>query len=179
MLRNIFLISLAVILFNGKNISGLETSPLDPIDVPAILEKKVPECKLRTFFIDKKDYKKFAEDIKTFCSTSNKNPLICHMIAYEIEKACQIPNEPSKRPSPAHYDLPANLSEICGRSRISLTSKWILEKLSTNQQKTIPIQPKDLCAQVAADQDTIRLTRFFYHIATRVRTSDLADNNKG
>lgn len=179
MFRNIFLISLTLILFNGKNIFGLENSPLDPIDVPAVLEKKVPDCNVKDFFIDKADLKKFSEDIKAFCSTSNKNPLVCHMIAYELEKACQIPNEPSKRPSPAHYDLQTNPSEICGKNRISLTSKWILKKLSINQQKTIPIEPKDLCAQVAADQDTIRLTRFFYHIATRVRTSDLPDNNKG
>lgn len=180
MLRNIFLISLTLILFNGKNIFGSDNPPLDSIDVQAVLEKKVPDCKIRNFFIEKKDFQKFAEDIKAFCSTPNKNPLICHMIAYEIEKACQLPNEPDQRPTPAHYDLQIKSSEVCGKNRVLMTSKWILNKLSTNLQTKIPIEPKDLCTQVTTDQDTIRITRFFYHIAARVRSADSTDkNNKG
>lgn len=176
MLGNLVLISLTLIFFNGCISLGLETAQLDSIDVLETLKKKVPDCQIRMFVKSDKDHQKLTDDLKTYCSTTKEYALLCQMMAYELEKACQLPS--TKRPSPALYDIKADSSDICTKGGVESTDQWIAQKLS-NQEKKITIDSKNLCQQVTTDAKTIHLARFFYKIAPRVRKSDSSDPNKG
>ena len=173
---NLLLISLTLIFFNGSIVFGLENPPLESIDVLEMLAKKSADCQLRAFVKSDKDHQKVNDDLKTYCSTSKDYALICQMIAYELEKACQLPS--NKRPSSALYDIQTDSTEICNKGGVESTDQWIAQKLS-NPEKKITIDSKDLCQRVTTDPKTIQLARFFYKIAPRVRKADSSDQNKG
>jgi len=175
-----FIISLSLILFHGIHIYGLENDGLDAIDVLATLKKNVPNCDLHLFVKSDKEYQKLNEDLQTYCSgseTSKQYALICQMLAYELEKACGLPS--NLRPTQAVYDIQLKASQVCGLKNVLFTSQWILNKLTNNGQKKISVNPDELCTKVTNDANTIRLARFFYKTAPRVRQTDLPKRDKG
>jgi hypothetical protein len=173
-----FIISL--ILFHGIDIYGLETDGLDTIDVLATLKKNAPNCDLRDFVKTDKDRTKLNEDLEKYCSgseTTKQYALICHMLAYELEKACGFSAQ--SRPSPAVYDKLWTTSQVCEAKNVQFTSRWIFNKVSKNGQKKLGTNPNELCAKVTSDINTIRLARFFYKTAPLVRKADSSKQNKG
>jgi hypothetical protein len=178
---NLFIIISALILFHGNYIYGVDTDELDGIDVLTTLKSTAPKCDLLSFVKTKNDYKSLIKDLNEYCSTSDslkQYRILCHMLLYELTKACKLPSD--SRPSQAVYttDIPAET--ICKPKKIQLTNKWIWRKITNNGKKQIGVTAKGLCTKVTSDSNTIHLARFFYKIAPHVRQADLSSNqNKG
>lgn len=170
----LFIIILSAILFHRNYISGIESEELSSIDVIATLKAKDPDCKLQSFVISDDDYTKLESDLTTYCSTSDstkQNALICRMVHYELEKACKL--SIASRPTKSRYIIDNLSAEICKANNVPITSDWILNKITQNGKINIGVTAAELCPQVASNKDTLRLTRFFYKIAPRVRKSDV------
>jgi hypothetical protein len=176
---NLFIIILSLILFHGNYIYGLDSVRLTAIDVLATL-KKIPNCDLSEFIKSNDDYKLLADDLNNYCTksdTSKQYVLICRMVFYELKKACGLSVD--SRPSKAIYRIEESSKEICNKKSIQLTNQWIWSKITNNGEKNIGINAEDLCTKVTSDTNTIRLARFFYKIAPRVRQNDLQKAKKG
>jgi len=177
---NLFIIISALILFHGNYIYGLDTEELDGIDVLTTLKSTAPKCDLLTFVKTKTDYKSLTKDLSEYCSTSDslkQYRILCHMLLYELTKACKLPEE--SRPSQALYTTDTSAETICRPKTIQLTNKWIWRRITNNGKKRIGVMSKGLCDKVTSDSNTIHLARFFYKIAPRVRQADLSKQNKG
>ncbi len=171
---------ISLILFHGINIYGLESDGLDPIDVLGTLKKNVPNCDLGGFVKTDSEAKILKDDLQKFCSgseTTKQYTLLCQMLAYELETACGLPQ--ASRPSPALYNKPWTLSQICDLKNVEMTSRWIFNRVSKTGQKKLGTNPTELCVKVASDANTIRLARFFYKTAPFVRKADTAKQNMG
>jgi hypothetical protein len=172
---NLFVIVLSLILFHGYDIYGLDNSELSAVNVIEKLKTKAPNCDLHSFVQSEKDYKTLIDDLNQYCSLSDsakQYQLLCNMIYYELKRACVLPNE--LRPSKALYIAPTSSDAICRLKNIQLTNEWIFNKITSNGRKQINVKQTDLCKTVTTDPNTLRLARFFYKIAPRVRQADLS-----
>ena len=177
-MMNFFVIILSLILFHGYDIYGLGNQELATVDVLEKLKADAPNCELRGFVQSKKDYEELSADLKQFCSSiqDKKYTLLCNMLYYEIKRACELP--PASRPSPGLYDIQTTATDICNIKRIELTNDWILNKITNNGEIQIAATKKDLCKTVTSDASALRLARFFYKRAARVRQADLLKRGK-
>lgn len=178
--KSLFIILLNLIIFNGKSIYGLDVEELSGIDVLAQLNNKVPKCKLRDFLIFKNQFKTLSNDLKTHCSlleSEKSHRILCHMLAYELEKACGLTSK--LQPSPAVYVTPVSSETICANYSKQSTNQWIWNKITKDGRYDIGVNASDLCTTVTKHNDTLRLARFFYKIAPRVRYADTITNAKG
>jgi len=171
-IMNLFIIILSLVFFHGNYIYGLNSEGLTGINVLEAL-LKLPNCYLSDFVKSEDDSKLLADDLKTYCTTSDTSKqyvLICRMVFYELKKACKL--SVNSRPSKAIYQIQESSKEICGKKSIPLTNEWIWNKITHNGEKNIGVKAEDLCTKVTSDTNTIRLARFFYKIAPRVRHND-------
>jgi len=169
---NLFIIILSLVFFYGNYIYGLDSEGLTGIDVLKAL-KRIPNCDLSDFVQSEDDSKLLADDLKTYCTTSDTSKqyvLICRMVYYELKKGCKLSG--SSHPSKAIYRTEESSKKICGKKPIQSTNQWIWEKITNNGENNIGVEAKDLCTKVTSDTNTIRLARFFYKIAPRVRHND-------
>ncbi|CAF1482381.1 unnamed protein product [Adineta ricciae] len=175
---NLLPIVLSLIFFHGNSISGADDNELKAIDVLSTIKTTSPECDLRAFVKHKDDYTAFSADLKTYCASDSKkeNRILCHMIAYELKKACQFDKD--GRPSPVIYSKKSTPKEICFSKTIQLTNQWIWNAITNNGQKQIDVTVKELCNKVADDEATRQLARFFYRAAPHVRNLDLSTTSK-
>jgi hypothetical protein len=176
---NLFIIILSFILFNENYIDGLNSEGSTCVDVLGTL-KTIPNCDLQNYVKSETDYKQLTNDLTNYCSTSDtskQNTLICCMLSYELKKACGLSGE--ALPSKAVYKIDSTSAEICGKKNVKLTSEWILKKITNNGKNDFGVTADDLCTKVTSDTNTLRLARFFYKVAPRVRQDDLSKQNKG
>ncbi|CAF1036472.1 unnamed protein product [Rotaria sordida] len=176
---NLLIIILSLILFYGNYIYGLETEELDGIDVLTKLKNIQPDCDLHDFLRVDDEYKTLTDDLRKHCSSSNsvkRHRILCHMLSYELEKACRL--TPNLRPSKVIYATSRTPSQICNLNNILLTDEWIWHKITDGGQKKIGVNAKKLCTKVTSDTDTLRLARFFYKTAPRVRQVDSSKQSK-
>ncbi|CAF1336661.1 unnamed protein product [Rotaria sordida] len=176
---NLLIIILSLILFYGNYIYGLETEELDGIDVLTKLKNIQPDCDLHDFLRVDDEYKTLTDDLRKHCSSSNsvkQHRILCHMLSYELEKACRL--TPNLRPSKVIYATSRTPSQICNLNNILLTDEWIWHKITDGGQKKIGVNAKKLCTKVTSDTDTLRLARFFYKTAPRVRQVDSSKQSK-
>ena len=92
------------------------------------------------------------------------------MLYYEVKKACGLSTE--ARPSKAVYRAKSTATQICQTKNIQLTNQWIWSKITNNGQKQIDGNSNTLCTKVTNDAEALRLSRFFYKIAPRIRQAD-------
>ncbi|CAF2960104.1 unnamed protein product [Rotaria sp. Silwood2] len=177
---NLFIIIFTLILFHGNYIYGLETGELDGIDVLTVFKNKAGTCKLRNFVRSETDFTLLTDDLNKYCSSSDsvkQYRILCHMISYELEKACALP--PDLRPAKPKYATNDSSAQICSMLNLNATNEWIWNRITNNGQKQIGVDSKNLCAKITADTDTLRLARFFYKIAPRVRNADSSQQGEG
>ena len=157
-----------IILFYGIN----------GFDVLEQLQSKNISCNLHDFVKTTNDsvdeYQLLTSDLKTYCTNSVSNQtsqLLCHMIFLELEIGCLLTNH--SRPLPMKYSLFYTSKQICSLTKISLTDNWIWEKLSSNEKQQVGSSSINLCSHITSANETLRLARFFYKIAPRIRRFDL------
>ncbi|CAF4995136.1 unnamed protein product, partial [Rotaria magnacalcarata] len=170
---NSLVVILSLIIFHGKYIFGLGAEELKDINVLAKLNNITAGCDLHDFLQLDSDFKKLSDDLTEYCSplkSVKQYRILCHMLSYELEKACALPAK--SRPSKAVYTSKTSAKEICAKKNIQLTNQWIWNKLTNNGQKDIGITAKYLCSSVTSDMATRRLARFFYKIAPLIREAD-------
>jgi hypothetical protein len=155
-----------IYLSNGNQVTG--------VDIFQQLKSKNISCDLHDFIkpADHSDdeYQLLKQDLTKYCSNSSSYQLLCHMIFIEIEIACLVPN--ASRPSPMKYTSDHRSKHICSLNKISLTNDWIWGKLSSNEKQQIGSTPTDLCSKITSNNETLRLVKFFYKIAPRIRRFD-------
>jgi len=166
------MIILILILFSGLDtLNGNETTS---IDIFVQLKSKNISCDLHDFVksTDNSDdeYKLLIQDLTKYCLNSSSYQLLCHMIYLELELACLLPN--NFRPSPTKYTFDYRSKQICSINKIALTNEWIWGKLSSNEKKQIGSTSVNLCSKITSTNETLRLVKFFYKIAPRIRRFD-------
>ncbi|CAF0889316.1 unnamed protein product [Adineta ricciae] len=144
------------------------------VDVLRVLKEKKIVCDLHDLVtsVDKpeKEYNMFVHDLTKHCSesvTTDFAPILCRMISIALEIACTLPN--TTRPAPVKYTPVYTPSQICSMHKIVYTNKWIWEQLTKKQKAQIGSSWVQLCPKLTSGNSTLRLTRFFYKIAPRIR----------
>ncbi|CAF1180074.1 unnamed protein product [Adineta ricciae] len=144
------------------------------VDVLGVLKEKKIVCDLHDLVtsVDKpeKEYNMFIHDLTKHCSesvTTDFTPILCRMISIALEIACTLPN--TTRPAPVKYTPVYTPSQICSMHKIVYTNKWIWEQLTKKQKAQIGSSWVQLCPKLTSGNSTLRLTRFFYKIAPRIR----------
>ncbi|CAF5169592.1 unnamed protein product, partial [Rotaria sp. Silwood1] len=145
------------------------------IDVLTKLKNTSPDCDLRDFLINLNESKLLHDDLSKYCSSSDAEKqyrILCHMLSYELEIGCRLPTK--SRPSKVLYAIQKSSKQICDKSNIQMTNKWIWNRITNDGQKQIGVESNALCPKVTSDTDVLRLARFFYQIAPFIRTADLS-----
>lgn len=163
-------------------IYGLSQVTTNSYNILEILKAKNITCNLRSFIIPSNltlnnDYKMFINDLNKYCwnsSAENVSDLICHMIAIELEIACLVFNQ--SRIVPIVYNSQYTSKQICSTKSVILTNNWIWEQLSVEEKSIIGSSSINLCSVVTMNNETFRLSRFFYRLAPRVRRSNLKNS---
>jgi hypothetical protein len=169
------IIILSLFLFCG--ICGLNTDQSTGIDVLKTLKEKKISCDLHTFVksVDDSDdeYDVLIQDLKKYCTNSESTKqyrVICHMILIEFEISCLLSNK--SRPFPVKYTTAYTSAQVCSMNKIAYANSWIWKRLTSDERGEIGSTPMQLCPRLAALNDTLRLIRFFYKIAPRIRIAD-------
>ena len=149
-------------------------------DLLAKLKAQDPSVDLHAFVQSDADLQSLTADLKQYCSSldsTNKSQVLCQMIYIELTKAFKLPDK--QRPSKTTYNVSWTAESICQIKKISLTNKWIWGLLSSEQRNMTGGDAETLCKQVTSSQETLRLARFFYKVAPRVRLADSSVANSG
>lgn len=176
---NLFVIVLSLVLFYGSYIYALESEELSGVDVLAELEAKVPVCNLTRFVQTPNDYNELKADLQKYCAVSislKQHRILCNMLSYQLQKACGLSEQ--RGPSPAKYTTKVSAQQVCLMRNMMATNLWIWKRITNNGNKQIGVTAEELCNRVASQPETLRLARFFYKTAPRVRVAD-TQNNKG
>ena len=142
-------------------------------DLLVKLAAKDPAVDLRAFFKSDADLLALVSDLKQYClpiDATNKSQVLCQMVTIELTKALKLPEK--QRPSNTSYNVNVTAESICRPKSIPLTNKWMWELLTSEQRSQIGGDAESLCKQVTRSQETLRMARFFYKVALRVRRAD-------
>ena len=154
------------------------------IDVMAKLSSKVPDCNLRSFVKQDKQFELLKADLSKYCSSktlksdaSIPSEILCRMIYSGLKGACKLPL--SNRPIPTNYNQKITSARLCSIPNINVTNTWIWKKLGIESAFIDGINADNLCQNLMKNEDLIYLVRFFYKIAPLVREADLSGAGQG
>ncbi|CAF1389648.1 unnamed protein product [Adineta steineri] len=177
---NFLVIILSFILFFGINSN--DTDDTSGIDVLDILKEKQTSCDLHDFVIGKenseKEYIALVYDLATYCSETESTSLsriLCRMILIELEIGCSLPNK--SRPTPVKYINSYTSTQICSMNKIMYTNRWIWNKFTEKEKEELGASSAHICPKLTSVNSTLRLTRFFYKIAPRIRRAEALSTN--
>ncbi|CAF1306074.1 unnamed protein product [Adineta steineri] len=177
---NFLVIILSFILIFG--IHSNDTDDTGGIDVLDILKEKQTSCDLHDFVIGKenseKEYIALVYDLATYCSETESTSLsriLCRMILIELEIGCSLPNK--SRPTPVKYINSYTSTQICSMNKIMYTNRWIWLKFTEKEKEELGSSSAHICPKLTSVNSTLRLTRFFYKIAPRIRRVEASNTN--
>ncbi|UJR20476.1 hypothetical protein I4U23_023605 [Adineta vaga] len=169
-----------LIIFSFLLYSRIQTRDLNDeigVNIFEVFKEKKITCDLRDFVTSadnpEREYNMLIHDLTKHCSTSvtaNLAPILCRIILIELEIGCTLPNK--TRPTPVKYTHSYTSEQICSMHKIVYTNKWIWEKLTKKERIQIGSSWTQLCPQLTSTNSTLRLTRFFYKMAPRIRHAE-------
>ncbi|CAF2522265.1 unnamed protein product [Rotaria sp. Silwood2] len=174
----LLVIILSFILFS--HIYGLNTDESTGINVLEILKAKNLSCDLHIFINStdnsQDEYNAFINDLTQYCSNSESTKpyrVLCRMILIELEIGCLFLN--NTNPLPVKYITSYTPNKICSTNKILYINRWIWDKLKSYEKKQIGTASMELCFTITSFNETLRLVKFFYKIAPRIREIDTYD----
>jgi hypothetical protein len=161
------MIIFVLILICGINLlNGNETAG---IDISQQLKSKNISCDLHEFVKmnnnSDDEYQLLKQDLTKYCFDSTSYSLICQMLFIKLRFACILPN--SSRPSPTKYSIDPQFKPNCSTRKVVLINNWIWTKLSSDEKQQIGSSPNDICPKITANNETLRLVKFFYKLPPR------------